>query len=202
MPSNSELSGRSLARRLIPFYVVLAALSLVVVLLVIDKGGSEKALPAIAGGYVASAPSSCLGPAPAPVGGAPLPATAPTQLPPPGPAFSINQSGQFVNITNSRRTLGGQLRLKPGATPAGAHRLTGTVDCVSGKQQTLNALALAGVKGSIAGTLGAVPFSATFKSPHRTPARRAAHAVVDRRAVRAVADLDLLRRLVHAHGRG
>jgi Kef-type K+ transport system membrane component KefB len=169
MPSNSELSGGGLARRLIAFYVVLAALSVAVVLIVIDKGGSEKALPSIAGGYVASAPSSCLGPAPAPVGGAPLPATAPTQLPPPGPAFSVNQSGQFVNLTNSQRTLGGQLRLKPGATPAGAHRLTGTVGCVSGKQQTLNALATPGVKGSIAGTLGGAPFAATLKSPPPAP---------------------------------
>ncbi len=169
MPSNSELSSGGLARRLIPFYAVLAALSVVVVLVVIDKGGSEKALPTIAGGYVASAPSSCLGPAPAPVGGAPLPATAPTQLPPPGPAFSVNQSGQFVNLTNSQRTLGGQLRLKPGATPAGTHRLTGTVDCISGKQQTLNALAVPGVKGSIAGTLAGAAFAATLKTPPPAP---------------------------------
>ncbi|MGA2163468.1 MAG: cation:proton antiporter [Solirubrobacteraceae bacterium] len=169
MPSNSELSGGSLARRLIPFYAILAALSLVVVLVVIDKGGSEKAPPAIAGGYVASAPSGCLGPAPTPVGGAPLPATAPTQLPPPGPAFSVSQSGQFVNLTNSQRTLGGQLRLKPGVTPAGAHRLTGTVDCISGKQQTLNALVMPGVKGSIAGTLGGASFAATLKTPPPAP---------------------------------
>jgi Kef-type K+ transport system membrane component KefB/nucleotide-binding universal stress UspA family protein len=169
MSANGELSSRSLARRLIPFYAVLAALSLVVVLVVIDKGGSEKALPTIAGGYVASAPSTCLGPAPAPVGGAPLPATAPTQLPPPGPAFSVNQSGQFVNLTNSQRTLGGQLRLKPSATPAGAHRLTGTVSCISGRQQPLNALVTPGVKGSILGTLGGAAFAATLKSPPPAP---------------------------------
>jgi Kef-type K+ transport system membrane component KefB len=169
MQSKTELSSGGLARRLIAFYLVLAALSVAVVLVVIDKGGSERALPTIAGGYVASAPSSCLGPAPAPVGGAPLPPTAPTQLPPPGPAFSVNQSGQFVSLANSQRTLGGQLRLKPGATPAGAHRLTGTIDCVSGKQQTLNALAVPGVKGSIAGTLGGVAFAATLKSPPPAP---------------------------------
>ncbi len=169
MASNGELSSGGLARRLIVFYAVLAALLVAVVIVVIDKGAGEKALPAIAGGYVASAPSSCLGPAPAPVGGAPLPATAPTQLPPPGPAFSINQSGQFVNLTNNQRTLGGQLRLKPGATPAGAHRLTGTINCVSGRQQTLNALATPGVKGSIAGTLAGAPFAATLKSPPPAP---------------------------------
>jgi Kef-type K+ transport system membrane component KefB len=169
MPSNSELSSGGLARRLIPFYAALAAISIVVVLVVIHKGGSEKALPTIAGGYVASAPSGCLGPAPAPAGGAPLPATAPTQLPPPGPAFSVNQSGQFVSLANSQRTLGGQLRLKPGATPAGAQRLTGTIDCVSGQQQTLDALVVPGVKGSIAGTLGGAPFAATLKAPPPAP---------------------------------
>jgi Kef-type K+ transport system membrane component KefB len=169
MPAKSEQSSGGLARRLIAFYVVLAALTAVVVLVVIDKGGSEKALPAIAGGYVASAPSGCLGPAPAPVGGAPLPATAPTQLPPPGPAFSVNQSGQFVSLANNQRTLGGQLRLKPGANPTGAHRLTGTIDCVSGKQQTLDALVTPGVKGSIAGTLGGAPFAATLKSAPPAP---------------------------------
>ncbi len=163
------MSSGGLARRLIAFYLVLAALSVVVVLVVIDRGGSEKALPAIAGGYVASAPSGCLGPAPAPVGGAPLPPTAPTQLPPPGPAFSVNQSGQFVSLANSQRTLGGQLRLRPGAAPAGAHRLTGTIDCVSGRQQTLDALVAPGVKGSIAGTLGGVAFAATLKSPPPAP---------------------------------
>jgi Kef-type K+ transport system membrane component KefB len=169
MPSNTGLSSGSLTGRLIAFYAILAALTAIVVVLVIDRGGSEKALPAIAGGYVASAPSSCLGPAPAPVGGAPLPATAPTQLPAPGPAFSVNQSGQFVNLTNNQRTLGGQLRLQPDATAGGAHRLTGTIDCVSGKQQTLDALAVPGVKGSIAGTLGGNAFAATLKTPPPAP---------------------------------
>ncbi len=169
MPSNTGLSSGGLARRLIAFYAILAALTAIVVVLVIDRGGSEKAPPAIAGGYVASAPSSCLGPAPAPVGGAPLPSTAPTQLPPPGPAFNVHQSGQFVNFTNNQRTLGGQLRLHPSATAGGAHRLTGTIDCVSGKQQTLDAIAVPGVKGSIAGTLGGSAFAATLKTPPPTP---------------------------------
>ncbi len=158
-----------LTRRLIAFYAVLLALLGVVVVVVIGQGGSEKALPSIAGGYVASAPSSCLGPAPAPAGGAPLPPTAPTQLPPPGPAFSVNQSGQFVNLTNNQRTLGGQLRLQPGTIAGGAHRLTGTIDCVSGKQQTITAVAIPGVKGSIAGTLGGTVFAATLKSPPPAP---------------------------------
>ncbi|HWX45900.1 MAG TPA: cation:proton antiporter [Solirubrobacteraceae bacterium] len=169
MSSETELPSGGVTGRLIAFYIALAALLAVVLVVVIDRGASEKALPAIAGGYVASAPSTCLGPAPAPVGGAPLPPTAPTQLPPPGPAFSVNQSGQFVNLTNNQRTLGGQLRLHPGASAAGAHRLTGTVNCVSGKQQTLSALVVPGVKGSIAGTLGGATFAAVLKSPPPAP---------------------------------
>lgn len=165
MPSNTGLSSGGLARRLIVFYAVLAALTVVVLVVVIDRGAGEKALPTIAGGYVASAPSSCLGPAPAPVAGTPLPPSAPTQLPPPGPAFSLDQSGQFVNLTNNQRTLGGQLRLRPGASAGGAHRLTGTVDCVSGKRQTLTALVVPGAKGSIAGRLGGAPLAAALESP-------------------------------------
>jgi Kef-type K+ transport system membrane component KefB len=169
MPSSTGLSGSRLARRLIIFYVILAAISAVVLAVVIDKGQSEKALPAISGGYVASSPSSCLGPAPAPVGGAPLPASAPVQQPSPGPSFSVNQSGQFVNLTNSRQTLGGQLRLQYRATADGAHRLTGTVDCVSGKHQRLEATAISGVKGSIVGTLGGSALKAALKTAPPTP---------------------------------
>ena len=169
MPSSTGLPGNRLAGRLIAFYVILAAVAAVVVAVVIDKGGSEKALPSIAGGYVASAPSSCLGPAPAPVGGAPLPSTAPTQPPAPGPAFSVNQSGQFVNLTNSRQTLGGQLRMQYSASAGGGHRLTGTIDCVSGKHQRLDAVVSAGVKGAIAGTLGGAAFKAVLKTPPPAP---------------------------------
>ena len=75
-------------------------------IVVIDQGSSEKAQPAIAGGYCSRAAGPCLGPVPKPVGGAPLPPTAPTQLAPPGPSFNVNQSGQFVNLTNSQQHAG------------------------------------------------------------------------------------------------
>jgi Kef-type K+ transport system membrane component KefB len=169
MSSLSGLPAGRLARRLTVFYVILALVAAAVVAIVIDKGAGEKSLPSIAGGYVASAPSSCLGPAPAPIGGAPLPSTAPVQAPAPGPAFSVNQSGQFVNLTNSRRTLGGQLRMQYNAIAGTSHRLTGTVNCVSGKQQQLNAVVVAGVKGSIAGTLGGAAFKAALKTPPPAP---------------------------------
>jgi Kef-type K+ transport system membrane component KefB len=169
MPSNPGLPSGRLARRLVVFYAILAAVLAAVVVVVVDRGASEKALPSIAGGYVASAPSSCLGPAPKSPGGAPLPSTAPVQLPPAGPAFNVLQSGQFVNFTNNQHTLGGRLRLQSHAGAGGAHRLTGTVNCVSGGHRKLDALALAGVKGSIIGTLGGATFSAAYKSAPPAP---------------------------------
>jgi Kef-type K+ transport system membrane component KefB len=156
-------------RRIAAFYVVLAAVSVVVVAVVVDRGRSEKALPAIAGGYDATAPNACLGPKPPPAKGAPLPATAPTQLPPPGPSFNVIQSGQFVNFTNNQQTLSGQLRLHTGAV-AGGHRLTGAVNCVSGgRRLQLDAVALSGARGSITGTLGRAPFAAVFKRDPPAP---------------------------------
>jgi Kef-type K+ transport system membrane component KefB len=169
MASTTGLSSNRLASRIVAFYVALAVVTAAVVAVVIDQGGGEKALPTIAGGYVASAPSKCLGPVPKPVGGAPLPSTAPTQLPPPGPAFSVNQSGQFVNVVNSQRTLGGQLRLQSATLAGKRHRLTGTINCVSGGKQKLVAIATAGVKGAIAGTLGGAPFAAALKAAPPAP---------------------------------
>jgi Kef-type K+ transport system membrane component KefB len=156
------------------FYVVLAAITAAVLVIVIDKGRHEHALPSIAGGYDAAAPVPCLGKVPAPPPGAPLPATAPATLRPAGPSFNILQSGQFVNINNSQGTLSGQLRLHPGAD-RGGHHLTGTVSCVSGGSEKIDAVAIAGAKGSITGSLGGVLFSAAFKRdppPPGAPAPR------------------------------
>ena len=74
-----EMSRGRLVQRLITFYAILAVIAVAVVIFVVDKGGSEKAQPAIAGGYTASTASPCIGPVPKPVGGTPLPATAPAQ---------------------------------------------------------------------------------------------------------------------------
>jgi len=165
MSSMTGTSGGSLARRLITFYAILAVIGVAVVIFVVSKGGNEKAQPSIAGGYVASAASPCLGPVPKPAGGIPLPATAPTQLAASGPSFNVLQSGQFVNFTNNQNTLGGQLRLDASKLAGNAHRLTGTVSCVSGgRSLKLDAVATPGPKASIAGTLGGLPFMATFKT--------------------------------------
>ena len=158
-----------MARRVTALYVVVGVATAAVLVLVIAAGRSEKPLPPIAGGYSASAPSPCLGPVPRPVGGIPLPPTAPAQQPPSGPAFNVLQSGQFVNVTNNQSTLAGQLRFHPGKAAGGGHRLTGTVDCVSGHRHlSLQAIAVSGPKGSIKGTLGGAPFAAVFK--HDPPA--------------------------------
>ncbi len=144
--------------------MILASISVAVVVVVVDRGANEKAQPAIAGGYVASAPNACLGPPPAPPRGEPLPLTAPAQPKPSGPAFNVLQSGQFVNLTNNAGTLSGELRLHPGAVAGNGRRLTGTVDCVNGKSVTLDGVAVAGAEGAIVGTLGGVPFAAAYKS--------------------------------------
>lgn len=156
--------------RLTAFYAVLAALSVAVVVLVIDQGRTEKAPPAIAGGYAATDPTPCLGPVPAPPGGTPLPSTAPAQSPPSGPLFNLVQSGQFVNLNNNQGTLSGQLLLHSTRLRTGGHRLTGTVDCVSGSRSLkLEAVAVSGAIPSIKGTLGGAPLQATFKSDPPEP---------------------------------
>jgi Kef-type K+ transport system membrane component KefB len=164
MPGQTEMSGSRMARRLITFYAVIAVIGVAVVIFVVSKGGNEKAQPTIAGGYTLSAASPCIGPVPKPAGGVPLPATAPTQVPASGPSFNLLQSGQFVNFTNNQNTLGGQLRLNEKTLPNGGHRLTGDVSCVSGGSQHLDAIATPGAKASINGTLGGLPFAASFTS--------------------------------------
>jgi K+:H+ antiporter len=158
-----------LAKRLITFYAILAVIGVAVVIYVVDKGGTEKAQPSIAGGYVASAPNPCIGPVPKPAGGIPLPPTAPTQVAASGPSFNVLQSGQFVNFTNNQSTLGGKLRLNENTLPANSHKLTGTVDCVNGKQRQINAIATPGAKASIHGTLGGLPFAASLTSAPPVP---------------------------------
>ena len=165
MPGKMDVSRGRLASRLIGFYVILAAITVAVVIVVIDKGRNEKPQPAIAGGYVSAVAAPCIGPVPKPVGGLPLPPTAPTQLPATGPSFNVLQSGQFVNFTNNQSTLGGKLRLDEKTLPSGGHRLTGNVECVSGGGSVkLDAVAIPGAKGSITGTLGGLPFTAALKS--------------------------------------
>jgi Kef-type K+ transport system membrane component KefB len=165
MAGQTEMSRTRLARRLGIFYAIIAAIGVAVVIFVVNKGGDEKAQPAIAGGYTLAAASPCIGPVPKPPGGIPLPPTAPTQVPAAGPSFNLLQSGQFVNFTNNQNTLGGKLRLNETTLPSGGHRLTGDVSCVSGgKSLHLDAIATPGAKASVNGTLGGLPFAASLTS--------------------------------------
>jgi Kef-type K+ transport system membrane component KefB len=170
MAGETMMSRGRLTKRLIAFYGILGVIAAAVVVYVVDKGSTEKALPSIAGGYAASAPNACLGPVPKAAGGLPLPPTAPAQPKVTGPSFNVLQSGEFVNFTNNQSTLGGQLRLNSTELAGGGHRLTGTVNCVSGgRQLKLDAIAVPGPKGSIMGTLGGLPFSASFKTAPPPP---------------------------------
>ena len=71
MAGKTDMAGGRLVKRLITFYVILAVIGVAVVVLVISKGGNEKAQPAIAGGYAAAAANPCIGPIPKPAAGAP-----------------------------------------------------------------------------------------------------------------------------------
>ena len=76
-------------RRLVAFYLVLAALTVASVALVIAAGADEEPQPEIAGGYHAATPA-CL-----------------------GQEFDVKQSGQFVSLDGAGE-LGGALRFEQG----------------------------------------------------------------------------------------
>src|SRR5690349_12593387 len=139
---NDEPRGTT-ATRAIVFYGILAAVTIAVVVVVFNKGTTEKAQPPIAGGYAAIGSAPCLGPTPKlPPTARPLPPTAPAQPPVTGPLFNVLQSGQFVNLSNNQDTLGGQLKLNPKELANGGHNLTGTVDCVNGGSQSIDVVAV------------------------------------------------------------
>ena len=165
-----EMSRGRLVQRLITFYAILAVIGVAVVIFVVDQGGGEKALPTIAGGYVASAPSKCLGPAPKPVGGAPLPATAPAQAAPARarvqhqPVRAVRQLRQ--QPADAGRSAAPAVRVRSRvAVTASPERST----ACHGSHQKLDVIATAGVKGAVAGTLGGAPFAATLKSAPPAP---------------------------------
>jgi Kef-type K+ transport system membrane component KefB len=78
------------SRRLVVFYLLLAAVTATCVVLVIAAGADEHAQPEIAGGYHAATPG-CL-----------------------GTEFDLKQSGQFVSLDGAGGQLGGALRFEHG----------------------------------------------------------------------------------------
>jgi Kef-type K+ transport system membrane component KefB len=150
-------------RRLIVFYAVLALVTAAVAIVVITAGQDEQGQPSIAGGYDATEANPCLGPAPPPVEGPPVPGTAPPQPQVEGASFDVKQSGQFVNLSNTQGTLGGKLRLEPGQDSEGPRRLYGDVDCVNGETAEFEGTATPGQKGRIEGRLDGDAVAADLK---------------------------------------
>jgi len=147
---------------MVTLYAALIAATIAGVVILIEHGTREHPPPAIAGGYDVLKLTRCLGtPAPHPPG-PPLPSTAPGQPPVPAASFDVQQSGEFVSITNAAGSLGGDLRLQ-GGSAGPVHRLAGTFNCVGGGSEHFVGTVRTGPQPVIAGTLGAEPMSAIFK---------------------------------------
>src|SRR5215210_6642388 len=107
-------------RRLTAYYVVLVAAVAVVAAVVLSSGESERAQPAIAGGYDVAQGQACL-----------------------GEQVDVRQSGQFISLQRADGSGAGKLRFEDG-------RLTGDVSCAAGGSQPLRATVRGGaVQGTI-----------------------------------------------------
>jgi Kef-type K+ transport system membrane component KefB len=115
---------------LIGLYAVTAALVAIVMVFVLAEGQDLDPQPTIAGGYDVIGTNECL-----------------------GAKFDVRQSGQFVNLDNTKGTLGGQLEFEEG-------ELTGDVDCTDGETLEIDAVAADNV---IRGALGGEDFEAELK---------------------------------------
>jgi hypothetical protein len=93
----------------IAYYVILAAVTAVVIPIDIVAGSGKHAQPGIADGYMVSAGTACL-----------------------GPTAQVMRSGSFVTISNTQSTLSGNLTLKN-------KHLTGTVTCVNHSKEAIDA---------------------------------------------------------------
>jgi Kef-type K+ transport system membrane component KefB len=147
---------------MVALYVALIAVTVAGVVLLIEAGARGQAEPSIAGGYDLRQPNSCFGTAASTAGGAPLPSTAPAQPPLAPASFDVQQSGEFVTLSNPAGSLGGQLRLHSAARGRSL-RLTGIVDCVGGGRQRFQGKVLIGPRPMIVGTLAGSALSAGFK---------------------------------------
>ncbi len=109
-------------RRLVAYYIALAAFVVAATIAVFAAGSSKDAQPPIAGGYDVGSGSQCL-----------------------GAQVDLRQSGQFVVAERADGESAGQLRLKDG-------RLTGMARCLRGGDRRLDAGVEAGVlSGTIGG---------------------------------------------------
>ena len=111
----------------------------------------------------------------------------------------MKQSGQFVNFSNSQKTLGAKLRFEGDELPGGARKLTGDVSCVNGKTQEFEGQSTFGNKAVISGTLDGQPFTANLRrDPPDAGTPGAARSRFDRVHLQDDAALDLPRRDLRA----
>ena len=153
---------------MVALYVALIAVTIAGVTAAIEHGADQHAQPEIAGGYDLRQPNPCFGAPAAIPAGAPLPSTAPAQ-PPVGPeSFDLQQSGEFVSVSNAAGSLSGQLRLHAQADRQTA-RLTGTVGCVGGASRSLVATVRTGAQPQITGVVGGTALSAILRRDPPVP---------------------------------
>ena len=133
MPGQTDVPRGRLVTRLIAFYAILAVITVAVVVLVISKGGNEKARPRSPAATTRPSPNACIGPVPQPAGGRTAAADRARQAAATGRSFNVLQSGpvrqHHQQSEHARRDSCGCSRT---TLAGGGHRLTGTVDCVSG----------------------------------------------------------------------
>src|SRR5947209_20190619 len=148
--STTESEGKPASRRpgspsrffVIAYYALLVLVTGVVVVIAATTGSRKHAQPALAGGYDVSAGATCL-----------------------GPTFDLQQSGQFVDLSNVQGTVGGGLTFKHGS-------LTGTAKCVNQAKAPVRARFS---NGNLLGTVGGVALAAQLKRdppPAGTPRPR------------------------------
>ena len=118
------------------YVLLLGALAAVLVIVAVAHHGTPQ--PQIAGGYDVSKGAACV-----------------------GPQLDVIQSGRYVNLSNTKSTVGGHLTFEHGV-------LTGSVSCVGGRSAPIHARV---AQDLILGTLGGAPLSAN------TPASRIAPGV-------------------------
>ena len=158
-----------LVTRLITFYVIMAVIGVAVVVLVISKGGSEKAQPAIAGGYAASR-------------GARVSDRCRSRRAAPrcrrrrrrrprrrGRRSTSSSPGSSSTSPTTRARSAGQLRLSARRFRQG-HQITGNVSCVSTASHWRSTRSRSREpRARSSGTLGGLPFSAALKTAPPAP---------------------------------
>ena len=129
--SEPDLGTGASKRRLTIFYVCLFVGAAIATVVAFGAGEDEKAAPPIAGTYLFEEKNPCL-----------------------GEGFLLNQSGEFVNLSNAEETISGSLRYEPPT-------LTGDATCLDGSTEEMDAT-VAPEDETIEGSLAEGDFTATL----------------------------------------